>query len=283
MLIEKPGVYHRISAAQYHTDNLLTVPTLSSSAAKTLVNESPMHCWANHPRFGGADFDREHKRHMEMGSALHKLVLGSDDVIERIDADSYRSKEAKEQRDAAAQDWRIPILSADYAEVEAAATAVRKQLAARGDPAFTDGAPETTLIWQEDGGVWCRARLDYSSRRRVFDDFKGTLGSAHPAQWSRRNLFNLGYDIQAAFYLRGIRKLGLHEDPIFRFVVTEMKAPYALSMVYCSEALVAQANEKVEMALSAWRYCLASGEWYGYGDHLADASPWQRTTEETDD
>src|SRR5215472_5987110 len=113
----KAGIY-KIPPAQYHQDDLLPVPTLNCGAIKDLINFSPLHCWHNHPRFGGSRVDQERKRHMEKGSALHSLVLGSGEEIVSIDADSYRSKEAQAARDAAIQEWRIPLLCADYDEIK---------------------------------------------------------------------------------------------------------------------------------------------------------------------
>lgn len=288
-MIDGPGVY-KTTVKDYHTDSLLEKhPTLNASALIDMLR-SPLHCWHNHPRLGGASVNREHKKHMERGSALHAMVLGSGEVIRRIDADSYRSKEAQAERDAAVANWEIPLLYADYDEIEHAALAVKMQLSEHGDAsrAFTDGQPEMTLLWEERG-VWCRVRLDYLADRMVFDDLKGTGVSAEPESFMRKTLFNLNYDIRAAFYLRGIRALGLHEDPVFRFIVAEMNAPYAISAVACSEELIQAANVKVEQGIRLWRHCLAKNRWPGYGDmsYWAGVPAWrtqgEQSTEETDE
>lgn len=267
-MIERAGIY-KTSVQEYHTDSLMEVPTLNASAIKDLVNKSRLHCWQNHPRFGGNDVEREHKRHMDKGSALHAMVLGSGDKIRKIDADNYRKKEAQDQKNEAIEAWEIPLLYADHDELEQAAISIRDKISRHTDAstAFTAGKPEMTGIWEEDG-VWCRIRLDWLplDGRQFYDDFKGTEGSAEPGDWSRYQIFRMGYDIQAAFYVRGIRALGLHRDPIFRFIVGEMNKPYAISAIACMPSLIEHGMQKVEQAIGDWRDCLNTGRWHGYAN-----------------
>lgn len=263
-LITQAGVYD-IPAERYHADRLMATPTLSSGCAWSLVEESCKHAWQQHPRFGGDEIERMKKKHLEFGSAVHSMILGSGEEVVEIRADSFRSAAAKEARDAAHARWAIPLLTEDHDEAINVARAGTMQLDCHEDAseAFTDGKPEQTLIWQ-DGGVWCRARLDWLAKRRTFDDLKTTGGSARPEDWIRSHLFADGNDMQAAFYTRGIRALGLHRDPIFRFIVLETKKPYALSAIAVGEAAMTAAQEKVEMALALWESCLVTGKWPAY-------------------
>ena len=47
-----PGIYPGISAADYHAD-CAPEPSLSSSIARTLLAQSPLHAYHAHPRMGG--------------------------------------------------------------------------------------------------------------------------------------------------------------------------------------------------------------------------------------
>ncbi|MCZ7538275.1 MAG: PD-(D/E)XK nuclease-like domain-containing protein [Acidimicrobiia bacterium] len=83
--------------------------------------------------------------------------------------------------------------------------AAREQLAELDvDPLpFTEGKPEQTIVW-EDGGATCRARIDWlHTDGTAIDDYKTTSKSADPESFTR-TLFSMGYDVQAAFYLRGL-------------------------------------------------------------------------------
>lgn len=125
---------------------------------------------------------------------------------------------------------------------------------------FRAGKPESVLVWQEDNGAWCRARLDWL-RAGAIDDLK-TTPNANPEVCSR-SLFGMGYDIQAAFYLRGLKRL-TGEDAVFRFAFIEKEAPYALSVVGLTAGAMMLAERKVRYALELWKTCLDNNEWPGY-------------------
>jgi hypothetical protein len=125
---------------------------------------------------------------------------------------------------------------------------------------FTAGKPEQTLIWREDD-VWCRARLDWL-RPGAIDDYKTTGASANPDTWSR-SLFFSGFDIQVAWYLRGLKAL-TREDATFRFAVQETSPPYVLSVVGLGPDAMVLAEKKCLYALEVWRASLTSDEWRGY-------------------
>ena len=139
-----------------------------------------------------------------------------------------------------------------------------------------DWKPEQTLIWQEDG-LWCRARLDWlHDGLRVIDDYKTTEASANPDVFAR-TLFTMGYDVQCAFYLRGLRALRGIANLTFRFIVQESFAPYALSVIgLCPEAQEI-GQRKVEYALRLWRDCVTRNVWPGYptATCYADVPPWE--------
>lgn len=271
-MIDRPGVYD-LDAPTYHGDPC-PAPSLSSSVAKLLLDRSPRHAWLAHPRLN-PDAEPRRSRAFDLGSAAHAIILRSGEQLEVIDADSYRTKAAQEDRDAAYAAGKIPVLAAEREAAYAMAAAARAQLARHqeANDAFLAGRPEQTLIWQE-GEVWCRAKLDWLPLGgNVFYDYKSTGGSANPDQWGTRQLFDLGFDIQAAFYCRGIaRVLGI-ERPHFRFVVQEDEPPYALSVVELTPAAGDMADRKVEAAIGWWRWCLRTGKWPGYPARVAYVDP----------
>lgn len=260
---DTPGLYS-LSAETYHADPC-AVPSLSTSIAKLLVDRSPRHAWFAHPRLNPAH-EREERDIFDLGSVAHSRMLGDPKPLAVIDAPDWRTKDAREARDAARAAGKLPILAANMERVDAMVTAVRAQLAghAEASDAFTDGRPEQTLIWQERG-VWCRARLDWlPAGGRVFDDFKSTSGAAHPDAWGARQFFDTGADLQAAFYRRGIRAVLGISDPVFRFVVAELDPPHALCVMQPGPDVLAIADRKVDVALDLWRHCLRHNRWPGY-------------------
>jgi hypothetical protein len=267
---------HDLPAAEYHTDPAAT-PSLSASIAHTLYTRSPLHAWTAHPKLN-PDHQRREETRFDIGTTCHSILLEQRDVeeiVEIIDAPDWRTKAAQEARDAARENGLIPLLADQVDGVTAMLTATRDQLA-RLDvwPApFTAGKPEQTLIWQE-GDVTCRALVDWlRDDHTVIDDLK-TTGSASPFVWPRR-LFDIGADLQARFYQRGVKAL-TGTEPVFRFVVVETAPPYALSVFSLSPAAEAIADAKIESALKVWAECVERDEWPAYAPrvYFAEAPAW---------
>ncbi len=274
----KVGIHEGISDEIYHSDPVGKIPSLSASIAHILCSRSPAHARAAHPKLN-PDFVAEEKEHYDIGTAAHALLLEGEDVVEVVEADSWRTNAAKEQRDAAYAEGRVPLLTHKWEEVKRMLAATREQLARIEDqpPLFEDGTPEVTLVWKEKDGIVCRARLDWlRADRRAIDDFKTTDRNADPETWSR-SLYGMGWDVKSEFYRRGLRAIEGLDDVEFRFAVQEIKAPYALSVIALSPGARWLAEAKVDYALAVWKRCLDSGEWPGYPSRIAYAElpPWE--------
>jgi len=262
-----------ISADAYHADPA-EVPSLSASIAAILCTQSPAHARAAHPRLN-PDFERVEKPHFDLGTVVHQLLLeGHTDSLVAVDAKDWRTNAAQEERDAAYAAGKTPILAKELPRITAMVDAVNDQLAKHeaDPPLFTDGKAEQTIIWEEEGGVVCRARLDWlRDDLGAVDDLKtvGRAGGADPYRFSR-SLFGIGYDIKAAFYLRGIKAV-TGAEPEFRFVAIETEPPYALSVIGIAPSTRMLGEKKVRRALDLWRTCLDKNDWPAYTRRVAYA------------
>lgn len=266
-----PGVYSDVPERIYHADP--AAPSLSASIAALMCNRSPRHAWIAHPRLN-PDYEHADEQKFDIGTVAHAMLLAQEDPCHIVDAADWRTTFAKDQRDFAREQDRIPLLTHQHGEVQAMVAAVRGQLDAIAidPPLFAAGAPEQTLVW-EDQGVLCRARLDWlRDDRATVDDLKTTAGSARPDEWARRRMWEMGADIQARFYVRGVRAL-TGGDPEFRFAVAETCPPYAVSLVSLSPAAIEVADAKIDHALALWRRCVERDEWPGYPQQVAYAEP----------
>ena len=270
-----PGVYD-IDEALYHSD---PVPggSLSSSGARKLL---PPSCPAKFR------YEQLHPspptKSMELGTAAHKMVLGIGAPIEMVDAKDWRTKAAKEAADAARARGAVPLLPGDYFRVQEMALAIKTHPVAGAllDPG-RGGLPERSLFWVDpEFGVWCRSRLDWmpppTTGRFVIVDYK-TTSSAGPEALPK-HVANFGYHVQADFYCRGIRALGIHEDPDFLFVFQETEAPYLITTAQLDEETMWAARQANQEALERYRDCLESGIWPGYDEEiqLVSLPPWSR-------
>lgn len=273
MMHLKPGIHHDVPEAVYHADPC-EVPSLNNSTLKRLLGDSPRHAHAFHPRLGGRR--QEEREEFDFGKAVHALVLEQRvDSIVIVEAENFRTKAAQQERDAAYAEGKVPLLSRMWAGVQRTAEAIRAQLDARDDAEhwrMHDARVEQTLVWQEAGGVWCRARLDVV-KPSVLWDLK-TCESANPEAFAR-SVFRYGYHLQESFYRRGWRALGGEDLPFF-FVAIEKGYPHAVAVYDVSPEAKAIADRQVQLGIDRWRWCLEHDEWPGYPPHVAtvEAPSW---------
>jgi len=265
---------HDLSLDDYLADPC-PEPSLTRSVAHVLLTRSPAHAWFAHPRLN-SDWEREHKTAFDLGATAHALMLGDEQTFAIVDAADWRKTEHKKTRDKAYEDGRIPLLKHQLENVVSMVAVGRSQLRGFKDPsvkgAFLEGASERTIIWQEEG-LWFRARLDWVPLSgEIFYDYKTAGASAHPHAW-RRALYDHGYDIQAALYLRGIAAVFGFPDARFRFIVQEIQPPYALSVIELTPAALGMAQRKIDEAIRLWSWCLEHDEWPGYPPFVMHVDP----------
>lgn len=268
----EPGI-HNIPASKYHADPC-PEPSLSNSMIALLAN-SPLHAWTGHRRLN-PNYHEPPEDKFDQGIAQHSVLLEDGEAIAVLDFNDFRTKAAREARDAARDEGKVPILAKKMSTVRKIAMECRRQIALHEESdMFQNGKAEQALIWREQG-VWCRARCDWlhDSLDKI-DDYKTTEGSANPESFSRK-IADLGHDTQAAFYLRGLRAITGNEG-LFRFCVQETKnEPYAISVVACAPDVLNLANAKIDAAIKTWKTCLEKDEWPGYPAKLcyANLNPW---------
>jgi hypothetical protein len=257
MAVTEPGIY-TMPDHEYHADPA-PVPSLSRSIARKIIEASPAHAYAEHPRLGGsvAEGPSSGDEDMDVGTAAHALFLEGSDRVEHIPFDSYRTKDAKEMRDAALAAGRIPLKTRAYDSTRRVVEALENFRARTG--LFTHGKPEQTLVWQEDDH-WARARVDWlhDDPAGPLLDLKTTGGLATPERWGRQ-CFEFGADLQAAMYPRGASYLRDGEVPDgMLFVVVETSAPFAIRVFALDPVAVDVGEAKAAAARAIWVQCMAA-------------------------
>lgn len=269
-----------IQADAYHADPCDT-PSLNATVATALVLETAAHAKQKHPRLADS-YTPSHTDAMDEGTALHQMLLG-DDRVDVLDFDAFRTNEAKAARDESRAAGRVPILRKKWDEIALLGDSLKTQVAGfpTTPPLFVEGRAEQTIVWEEDG-VACRARLDWlRTDLTTIDDLKKSR-SALPRRFHKA-MYQLGYDIKAAFYIRAVRA-AFGVDPLFRWVAIEPDPPYALSVHVLSPDALKAAHDKVDLALDIWKTCLSSGEWPAYPQtvQVVELPEWMRA-EQWDD
>jgi hypothetical protein len=264
MHITKPGLYFDVPCDDYFADPC-PEPSLSNSGIGLLLHKSPQHFAAQHPRLNGGVDVCKATAGMHRGSAVHRLALGAGKDYVIVDADSYRTKEAKAARDEAEEQGKCPILAHIFEEAQEQAKVVRQHLddALLGEPFLS----EVVIAWQietKHGPIWCRGMIDaWCPTLLKAVDLKSTV-DASPAAATRR-MVNGGYDTQDAWYSRGLGHVTGEAGRIsFITLFCENDPPFASHAVTIDEAWRSSSWDLCEEAAEIFARCLKAKQWPGY-------------------
>lgn len=267
--VELAGVVDGMPEEQYHAHG-----ALSSSGAKLLL---PPNCPAifhyrrSHP---------ERRPEFDLGHAAHLMVLGAGPALVVVDADDWRTKAAKQQRDEAHEAGNVPLLRQQHEDVKAMAAALRAHPFAGRLFQPGTGRPEVSLFWRDElAGIDCRARLDWvpdrAAGRLVVADYK-SAATADPGRL-RRSMFDFGYHVQAWWNLDGLAAAGLDDgSAAFVFVVQEKAPPYLVTVVQLDADAMRLGERDARRARDVFAECTATGHWPGYASdvELISPPPW---------
>ena len=263
--ITKPGIYPGVPDEVYHADPV-EGGSLSSTGARA-VQDCPakFHYERSHPR--------PPKREFDLGHAAHHLVLGVGPRLEVIDAMDFKTKAAREERDAAYAAGAVPLLPHEYDQVEEMAAVLR---AHRTAAALLGGAMqfELTLVWQDvQTGVMCRARIDCLTRaangRILIVDYK-TARSSRPDD-IRKAVHERGYHQQTDWYSDGVMELGIAQNPLPLLIFQEKTPPYVVTVAQIPQSAMDIAAVKNRAALELYAECTRTGHWPGYAEDVVMA------------
>jgi hypothetical protein len=269
-----------VTDEQYYADPCV-VPSLSQSIAHTLVSQSPLHAWTEHPRLGG--LRALPSRAMDHGQLVHKLLLGKGADVTVIECDNYRTKAAQQIRDGALEEGKLPMLAREYEGILKACDVIRTNLANHG--IVLNGESEFAIEWDErgaEGMVRCRGKMDHVllDRGVIYDVKK--IRSAHPRQCARSAIEH-GYDIQHAAYTSAIGKLRpeLEGRLDFLFLFIEIEPPYAVLPARPDGGMRELGSMKWNRAVCTWERCLRESHWPGYSQEIVrlEAPAWAVTEE----
>ncbi|WP_342106341.1 PD-(D/E)XK nuclease family protein [Methylobacterium sp. SI9] len=266
--VRGPGLY-RMSADVYHAD-CAPEPSLSSSIAKVLLEQSPEHAALAHPRLRAEKpEDRDATRPQEIGTVAHKLILGQGAEVVPIDFDDYKKADAKTARADAYKAGRCPILMPDLVVAERIADRVLGRLPLiPGCEGFATAPAEVVAVVQDRSGAWLRImmdRVEIHATHAIIWDVKSGDRSAAPHMLGRR-ILDMGMDIQAALYVRVLSTLFPHLAGriLFRWIFVENAEPNSVTVAEAPEGMLHNARRKVALAVHRWNHCRRLDTWHGY-------------------
>lgn len=279
-IITEPGAYPDIPAELYHGNaDLLPGPSLSSSGAKKLLTQSPLHFWHDSPMNPQRPPESD-KTHFNVGKAAHDMILLPERWAEFYHvlpegfsrAGTKKWADAIAEADAARDAGKVTLRAEDAETVEQVAAAIKRNSLAVAT--LTNGATEETLAWQDSQtGRWLRARPDFRPNSilekrdvMVVSDLKFVAPSNASPEGFAKAIYNFGYHQSAAFYMDGIKAVYGHYPTHWVHVVVEKEAPYCVSLYELPGEDIERGRVLNRRAINLFDRCLNEGRWPGYAD-----------------
>ena len=267
LTITTPGVY-TIPAATYHADPVPGRSLSHTGAIKLLPPSCPAKFdhWRHTPEEPNREFD--------IGRSVHDLVLRGEDAVVIIDAEDWRTKEARRKRDEAYGAGLTPLLIGKWQDVQAMAEALWRHPVASA--LLRGGRSEQSIFWRDElSGVWLRALLDFLPVRARGDmygvDYK-SCRCAHPDAIARA-MWDYRYNQQAAWYLNALSSADLIDDGApFYFVFQEKSPPYVVTIAQLDDDALRWGRKLNRQAIDIYRRCVAANRWHGYSDEPVSVS-----------
>ncbi|MET9517478.1 PD-(D/E)XK nuclease-like domain-containing protein [Streptomyces sp. NPDC002994] len=250
-----PVIRDDMTADEYHADK----DSVSSTGLRKILAPG---CPAQFKY--GRDNPQPPKKEFDLGHAAHLLVLGEGPELEVIDFPDWKKADARELRDAAYAEGKVPLLTKDFEMVTAMAEAIRQHPIAGPLFAPGTGVAERSIFWTDPAtGVRCRVRPDWLKQLpgvTVAVDYK-TIKAADPETVSRA-IRDHGYHQQDPLYIDGIEAAGLAPDGCrFVFVFQSKIAPYLITVRELADQDRDIGRAKNERALRLYADCTATGIW----------------------
>ncbi len=283
ILITKPGVYPEITARQYFAEPC-PQPALTASGIKTLLGRTPAEFAYAHPAITPDSEEAASTAAKRFGDVGHQLALGKGRVYAIGDFKDWRTKDAQTFKADAEASGLTAITIGKFEEAETCANIMIERIKTTlGQisgyaPPHGEHQPyqtETVIAWQEDtpsGPVWCRAMLDV---------WAATLGIILDPKFSERlsdgvfenHATNMGWDLQSAWYMRGLENLFPESAGRLRFInlLVSPKPPHVSRAREADEATRYSCQLEIERALVLFGKCLKADDWPGYPNMV---EPW---------
>lgn len=162
---------------------------------------------------------------------------------------------------------RIVLSPEVWDQLHAMRDAVHNHPAAHALLTGVPGEAEKSVYWNDPTtGVLCRCRPDWWRDDDVLVDLK-TTDDASPEGFAK-SMANWRYDVQAPYYMDGVKLSTGRNVKAFVFVAVEKKPPYAVGVYVLDSDSLELGRAQYQHDLRVYAECLANDKWPGYGDKI---------------
>jgi hypothetical protein len=266
------GFFPDMAVEDYFADPI-EEGSLSQSGIKILLDESPLDFRVS---IAAPQSRRDRESRQERGHAARRprspaRARQGPRLRDRRFCRLARRKAAQDFKKAAEADGLCPALRSKFEEAEVMAEVIVERV-----KRILDGASyvtEVPIVWREDtpaGDIYCRGMLDiWCEELATIVDPKVTdsLGNGRPgAEKIERHAVNMGWDLQAGFYTRGVERLLPALDGRVRFgnLMVKPEAPFTSRLLWPSITAKRTAIYQARPAMLLFAKCQRDGLWPAY-------------------
>ena len=260
------------------------IPRLSPSIAKILIEKSPAHAFQAHRLLGGRK-DDNFSEAKDRGLILESIIFGfglNSVRFKIIQADSYRTNDAKNQRNEARDNGQIPILDCDCQEYLDLGNILVKKINQQGIH-FNNGEFQKHVEWNSIEGVDCHGYLDYYKHSSATIIDLKIMDDVSPKKFAK-SFIDFGYDIQASAYIEGIETIcpELLGRVNMLFIACESSSPHIVQLYEMSGMMRSLGQSKWQFAKDKWKQCMEDEYWPGYFEGIGrlEPMPWHMNFEQ---
>ena len=245
--------FYNIENQKYHDG-----PGLSSSDLR-LLERSPAHYKAKE--------QYQETPAMILGSAFHAAALEPDYYKQNFvflpPGVTKAMKLGKEMAVEAQEKNQYLLAHQEQANIESMRNAIFEHPQAK--ELLQYGKKELSGYWYDPmvKDILCKLRLDWlNTEQRVIVDLKSTT-DARPGPWGKK-AYDLGYGIQAAWYLYGLTQITKVEHEDFYFVAVEKEPPFGVIVYKATNDLIQDGLVRCNQILGIYERCMKENSWPCY-------------------
>jgi len=286
IMIDKPGFYPEITSRQYFAEPC-PEPALTNSGIKTLMGKTPADFAYEHPAITPDSPEAASTAAQRLGDVSHQLSLDKGRGYAIGEYSAWQSGDAKAFKAAAESAGLTPVKRAEYDKAAIMAEIMKvkirhalKLIGAAGGLIEPEGGwpyqTEAVAAWQEDtpsGPIWCRMMMDVWCEP-LWTVIDPKFSKQLHGDILARQMANMGWDQQAAFYGRGIENLipAARGKVTFVNILVSPDAPHVSRIVKIEEAWRYSSQLDIEAATKTFAAHLKAGVWPAYPDGIETLS-----------
>jgi len=275
--ITMPGLYYDLPIDVYHSGDVCSEPSISSSGLRTIFNQSPAHYWVSSPYNPDRVLEEETDA-LTLGRAAHHLLFGQEEfgkqfVMRPLTVNgedcNRRTRHGKIWHKIQEERGLTIVTPAQVQAIQGMAQSLAEHPLVKAG--ILNGLIEHSLFAKDqESGLYLKARPDVIPNDSLdFADLKTTESVDYrKLVWTIRDY---GYHIQAGLLNLLCRMVLKQPMASYSLVFVEKNPPWCVRVVTLKPSEIDRGERSCRAALDLFKTCWETQHWPGPGGDQHDA------------